>query len=46
MVAVTYSVVPASFKFVTMLLFWNYPLTEKIVAERQSELAEMTATDK
>jgi Na+/melibiose symporter-like transporter len=38
MLAITYSVIPALFKFVAMPLFWNYPLTEQRVAEIQAEL--------
>ena len=38
MLAVTYSVVPALFKFVAMPLLWNYPLTEEKVAEIQAEM--------
>ena len=38
MLAVTYSVIPAIFKFVAMPLFWNYPLTEAKVAEIQKQL--------
>ncbi|MGI9323184.1 MAG: MFS transporter [Pseudomonadales bacterium] len=37
MLAVTYSVIPALFKFVAMPLFWNYPLTEQRVAEIQEQ---------
>ena len=33
MLAITYSVIPALFKFVAMPLLWNYPLTEKKLAE-------------
>ena len=38
MLAVTYSVIPALFKFVAMPLLWNYPLTEEKVAEIQAEM--------
>lgn len=38
MLGVTYSVIPAAFKFMAMPLFWSYPLTEKRVAEIQAEL--------
>ncbi len=43
MLAITYSVIPALFKFVAMPLFWNYPLTEKRVAEIQAELDSKAA---
>ena len=43
MLAVTYSVIPALFKFVAMPLLWNYPLTEERVAQIQSEIAEENA---
>jgi len=43
MLAVTYSVIPALFKFVAMPLLWNYPLTEQRVAEIQQEIAEENA---
>jgi Na+/melibiose symporter-like transporter len=36
--AVTYSIIPALFKFVAMPLFWNYPLTEQKVAEVQAQI--------
>ena len=39
MLAVTYSVIPAVFKFVAMPLLWNYPLTEDRVREIQRDLA-------
>lgn len=39
MLAITYSVIPAIFKFVAMPLLWNYPLTEEKVAEIQSDIA-------
>jgi Na+/melibiose symporter-like transporter len=38
MLAVTYSIIPALFKFVAMPLFWNYPLTEQKVAEVQAQI--------
>ncbi len=38
MLAVTYSIIPAMFKFVAMPLFWNYPLTEQKVAEVQAQI--------
>lgn len=38
MLAVTYSMIPALFKFVAMPLFWNYPLTEERVNEIQKGL--------
>lgn len=38
MLAVTYSVIPALFKFVAMPLLWNYPLTEQRVREIQQEI--------
>ena len=38
MLAVTYSIIPALFKFVAMPLFWNYPLTEEKVAEVQAQI--------
>ena len=38
MLAITYSIIPALFKFVAMPLFWNYPLTEEKVAEIQADL--------
>jgi Na+/melibiose symporter-like transporter len=38
MLAITYSVIPALFKFVAMPLLWHYPLTEEKVAELQEEL--------
>ncbi|NBC23808.1 MAG: MFS transporter [Gammaproteobacteria bacterium] len=38
MLAVTYSVIPAVFKFVAMPLLWNYPLTEERVHEIQAEI--------
>ena len=39
MLACTYSVIPAIFKFVAIPLLWNYKLTEKRVKEIQSEIA-------
>ena len=33
MLGITYPVIPATFKFVAMPLLWNYPLTEKKLAE-------------
>lgn len=44
MLACTYSVIPALFKFVAMPLFWNYPLTEKRVAEIQESIDTRLAT--
>ena len=38
MLAVTYSIIPAIFKFVAMPLFWNYPLTEEKVADIQAKM--------
>lgn len=38
MLAVTYSMVPAVFKFVAMPLLWNYSLTEERVREIQAEI--------
>ena len=38
MLAMTYSVIPAVFKFVAMPLLWNYPLTEEKVAEIQEQM--------
>ena len=38
MLAITYSVIPAMFKFVAMPLLWNYPLTEQKVSEIQQEI--------
>lgn len=38
MLGITYSIIPALFKFVAMPLFWNYPLTEEKVAEIQADL--------
>ena len=40
MLAVTYSVIPAIFKFVAMPLLWNYPLTEDRVHEIQREIRD------
>ena len=45
MLAVTYSVIPAIFKFVAMPLLWNYPLTEERVAEIQAELGANPTAD-
>ena len=39
MLACTYSVIPAIFKFVAIPLLWNYKLTEKRVKEIQDEIA-------
>jgi len=44
MLACLYSVVPALFKFVAMPLLWKYPLTEKRLAEIQSEIAARKGT--
>lgn len=38
MLACTYSIIPAVFKFVGMPLLWNYPLTEERVKEVQEEI--------
>jgi Na+/melibiose symporter-like transporter len=38
MLAVTYSMVPAVFKFVAMPLLWNYSLTEERLREIQAEI--------
>ena len=40
MLAVTYSVIPAIFKFVAMPLLWHYPLTEERLLEIQAQIAE------
>lgn len=40
MLAVTYSVIPAIFKFVAMPLLWRYPLTEERLADIQRRIAE------
>jgi len=40
MLAITYSVIPAMFKFVAMPLLWNYPLTETRLAEIQEEISK------
>ena len=45
MLAITYSVIPAIFKFVAMPLFWNYPLTEEKVAEIQADLKARESPD-
>lgn len=39
MLAVTYSMIPAVFKFVAMPLLWNYSLTEERVREIQADIA-------
>jgi Na+/melibiose symporter-like transporter len=44
MLAVTYSVIPALFKFMAMPLFWNYPLTEEKVLEIQGDLASRSGS--
>ena len=46
MLAVTYSIIPAIFKFVAMPLLWNYPLTEARLGEiqRQIETQARSAT--
>jgi Na+/melibiose symporter-like transporter len=44
MLAVTYSMIPALFKFVAMPLLWNYPLTEERVAEIQEEIRNNPVT--
>ncbi len=41
MLAVTYSVIPAIFKFIAMPLLWRYPLTEEKVAEIQAKMKTM-----
>ena len=38
MLAVTYSVIPAIFKFIAMPLLWRYPLTDEKVAEIQAKM--------
>ncbi len=38
MLACTYSVIPALFKFIGMPLLWIYPLTEKKLAEVQADI--------
>ena len=40
MLAVTYSIIPAIFKFVAMPLLWNYPLTEARLGEIQQQIKE------
>jgi GPH family glycoside/pentoside/hexuronide:cation symporter len=42
MLAVTYSVIPAVFKFVAMPLLWNYSLTEDRLKEVQATIAAGT----
>jgi GPH family glycoside/pentoside/hexuronide:cation symporter len=42
MLAVTYSVIPAIFKFVAMPLLWNYSLTEEQVQQVQTKIAADT----
>jgi Na+/melibiose symporter-like transporter len=44
MLACTYSVIPALFKFVGMPLLWKYPLTEKKVQEVQAEIEANNTT--
>ncbi len=44
MLAVTYSVIPALFKFVAMPLLWHYSLTEERVAEIQEEIRNNPVT--
>ena len=44
MLACTYSIIPAVFKFVGMPLLWNYPLTEERVKEVQAEIAAQKAS--
>ena len=39
MLACTYSIIPAIFKFIGMPLLWKYPLTEDKVKEVQEEIA-------
>ncbi|MEZ5558969.1 MAG: MFS transporter [Pseudomonadales bacterium] len=43
MLAVTYSVIPALFKFVAMPLLWNYPLTEEKVHALQAQISSAAA---
>ena len=43
MLAITYSVIPALFKFVGIPLLWIYPLTEEKVHEVQAEIAAKQA---
>lgn len=43
MLAITYSVIPAVFKFIAMPLLWNYPLTEERLAAIQLEIATKNA---
>ena len=45
MLACTYSIIPAIFKFVGMPLLWSYPLTEDKVREVQAEIAKKAARD-
>lgn len=40
MLAVTYSMIPAVFKFVAMPLLWNYSLTEERVQQLQDEMEQ------
>ena len=40
MLACTYSVIPAIFKFIAIPLLWNYQLTEDKVKEIQADMAQ------
>lgn len=44
MLAITYSVIPALFKFVAMPLLWNYPLTEARLEEIQQTIQAERST--
>ncbi len=46
MLAITYSVIPAIFKFVAMPLLWHYPLDEQRLREIQGELAAHPVQDR
>ena len=43
MLAITYSVIPALFKFVAMPLLWHYPLTEARLEEIQQSINRVPA---
>lgn len=45
MLACTYSVIPAIFKFVGMPFLWIYPLTESKLKEVQADIAQQEAAD-
>ncbi|HKI73070.1 MAG TPA: MFS transporter [Pseudomonadales bacterium] len=45
MLAVTYSVIPALFKFVAMPLLWHYPLTQERLEEIQQEIEQKKLAD-